>query len=122
MSTFIDKVKILSLEIVLYEERDHNEDYDFGALTLKCEDREYILDTVQTYWSEGGGFSKIEIDLERDDEIFSTCPYDLKAVDFISKDLEAEYYLGGTFSNSVESITLFIKNGDMTQAIDVNQE
>ena len=122
MGTFIDKVKILSLEITLYGERDHNEDYDFGALTLKCEDREYILDTVQTYWSEEDGFSKVQVDLEKDDEIFSTCLYDLKAEDFISKDLEAEFYLAGTFSNSVQHITLFIKNGEMTQAINVNQE
>lgn len=122
MRTFIDKVEILSLEIKLFGERDLNEDYDFGALTLKCEDRKYILDTVQAYWSEEGGFSTIQIDLEKDEEIFSTCKYDLKAEDFISKDLEAEFYLAGTFSNSVESITLFVKNGEMTQAINVEQE
>lgn len=122
METFIDKVKILSLEVLLYGERDLKEDYDFGALTLKCEEREYILDTVQTYWSEDEGFSKVHIDLERDDEIFSTCMYDIKQTDFISKDLDAEFYLGGNFSNSVHSISLFVKHENMTQAINVNQE
>jgi hypothetical protein len=123
MSTLIDKVEILSLQATLYGEHDPEVDYDFGALTLKCEGREYILDTIQTYWSEEEGISTIQIDLEKDEDTFSTCPYDLKAADFISENLEAEFYLGiRQSSNEVKDITLFIKNRDMRQAINVNQE
>lgn len=122
MTTFIDKVKIISLVVILYGERQLTQDYDFGALTLKCKEREYILDTVQTYWTKEEGNSKVQIDLEKDEDVFSTCKYDLKAEDFISKHLKAEFYLGGNFSNSVESITLFVRQGEMTQAINVNLE
>ena len=122
MGTFIDKVKILSLEIKLYGDREQDQEYDLGALTLKREGREYILDSVSHVWEEQGGFSTIHVGLKRDDESFSTCEYDLKGSDFMYKDLEAEFYLGGTFSSSIEQMTLFVKSGDMTQAINVNQE
>jgi hypothetical protein len=123
MSLFIDKVEILSLQATLYGKRDLEANYYFGELTLKCEGREYILTTVQTYWDEEGGFSTIQIDLEKDEDTFSTCSYDLKAADFISKNLEAGFYLGIPHSsNEVKDIMLFIKNRGMIQVINLNQE
>lgn len=120
----IGDVTILSVDVELYGGRNSSEDYDFGALYLELEGRKYILDTVQTFWTEEGGFSTVECSLEKDEETFEEtgCKYDLDDTDILDSNLKAEFYIGGSFSNSVEKITLFVKYGEMTVAIDVKEE
>jgi hypothetical protein len=118
----VDGVEVLGLTVKLWDGRHDDEDYDFGALTLSCDGREFILDVCQTYWDFSSGDSEISCDLEVDKDVFEDCEYDLTKEDLYSNELTAEFYLGGTFSNHVESITLFIKSGGCTKAIDVVQE
>lgn len=77
----IKGVKFGNVEVVLEGERDWNEDYDFGALTLKCEDREFMLDVVQSYTDgtdvTGDGTTRITLEVEQDEELFDECPYNL---------------------------------------------
>jgi len=71
----IDNVEILGLTIVLYGETDNSPSVvDLGAVTIKREEREYILDVVQSYSTPKDGFTTIETDLERDDNTFDECP------------------------------------------------
>ena len=119
---FIDGVEILSLDIVLVGEKDV--ETDLGAVTISCEGREYILDVCQSYSTFENGLTTIETDLERDDEIFVECPYNITAVDLMmSSDLKVEFYIAT--ENEIESMALFVRFGGvngMTKVIDVVQE
>jgi hypothetical protein len=115
----IDGVTILGLEIKLYGEIQEDNQIDLGALTLRNGSREYILDTVQSNSSIDGGFTTIDVKLEKDEEIFSDCKYDLIATDFMN--LNGEFYISSDLN--VETITLFVKfDGGLTQAIDIKIE
>ena len=95
MTTKIDGVEILNLEFVMDGKRNETEDYDFGSLTLKHDGREYILDTVQTYWSDKHGVLTVTVELEQDLDTFPkpfASNYDLKATDLILHTPEAEFY------------------------------
>lgn len=121
----IDGVEILGVTIVLYGERTDNDEIDLGALTLKREGREYILDVVQSYTNVEDGFTTIETDLEKDEDTFDECPYDLTAEDLMSSDLVAEFFIGGDFTPTIEHMTLFVRFGGengMTKAINVVEE
>jgi hypothetical protein len=118
---FIHNIEILSLNVVLVGKIDV--ETDLGAVTISREGREYILDDVQSYSTFEDGITSIETDLERDDELFSDCPYDITAEDLISDDLKVEFYI--STENEIESMTLFIRIGGaygMTKAINVIQE
>jgi hypothetical protein len=120
----IDNVEILGLTIVLYGETDNSPSVvDLGAVTIKREEREYILDVVQSYSTPKDGFTTIETDLERDDEIFDECPYDITAEDLMSNDLVVEFYIASEFP--IENMTLFVRFGGengMTKAINVVED
>jgi hypothetical protein len=120
--TKIDGVEVLGLTVKLLGTRNQDEDYDFGALTLKCDGREFILDVCQTSWDESSGDAEIECYLEIDKDIFEDCEYDLTATDLYSRGLIAEFYLGGTFSNIVDYIELAVKHGGCTKIIEVEEE
>lgn len=115
----IDGVTILGLEIELYGEKTQENEIDLGALTLRNEGREYILDAVKSYITTEGGFTTIEVELEKDEETFSDCKYDLQGSD-LENGMDAEFYISSDLN--VEYITLFVKSGDCTKAIDVKQE
>ena len=118
---FIHNIEILSLNVVLVGKIDV--ETDLGAVTISREGREYILDVVQSYSMFEDGITSIETDLERDDELFFDCPYDITAEDLISDDLKVEFYI--STENEIESMTLFIRIGGaygMTKAINVIQE
>ncbi len=119
----IDGVQILGVTIELYGEREDHHEIDLGAVTIKREGREYILDVVQSYTEVKDGFSTIETDLERDDETFDECPYDITAEDLMSDDLVAEFYIVSDLE--VENLTLFVRFGGedgMTKAINVVED
>jgi len=120
MKTEIDGVEILSLEVVLYGERSNTDEVDLGAVTLTHEGREYILDVTQSFTCTGDGFTQIECRLERDDDTFPDCKYDLTAVDLMLGDVDATFYISSDLP--VEEINLFVRQGDCTKAIDVVQE
>ena len=121
----IDGVEILGVTVVLYGEIEENETVDLGALTIKRDGREYILDVVQSYKEFKGGFTTIETDLEKDEDTFGDCPYDITSTDLMSDDLDIEFFIDGDFSANIEHITLFVRFGGengMTKAIDVQSE
>jgi outer membrane receptor for monomeric catechols len=90
----IDGVTILGLEIKLYGEIQEDNQID-------------------------GGFTTIDVKLEKVEEIFSDCKYDLIATDFMN--LNGEFYISSDLN--VETITLFVKfDGGLTQAIDIKIE
>lgn len=122
----IDGVEILGVTIKLYGELDRTTEHiDLGAVTIKRGDREYILDIVQSYTNVEGGFTTIETDLERDDDTFPDCPYNITASDLMSNDVSVDVFIDGDFSQTIEHMTLFVRfNGGkgMTKAIDVVSE
>lgn len=120
--SMIGRVEILSVAVVFYGKRNLNEDYDFGALTLSANNREYILDVVQTFWTEEGGFTTVECIVREDKDTFNECKFDLTDDDLMSHGLHAMFYVGGNFSNTIEHITLFVKDGGMTKAINVKED
>ena len=120
--TKIEDVSIIGVNVLIQGHRNSDEGYDFGALYLKLEDREYILDTVQTYWVERDEDTLIECALERDDDVFEDCKYDLDGIDVIDPNLEATFYVGGDFTNKIENITLYVVYNDSQIEIDVKQD
>jgi hypothetical protein len=94
--------------------------YDFGALTLECEGRNFILDVCQSYTNEES--TKIELDLEVDTDIFpvgTEYNYELTKEDLYSSKLTATLYIGSEYEVEPECMTFFIKSGETTKAIDV---
>ena len=122
----IEGVTFGNVEVVLSGKRDWNQDYDFGALTLKREDREFILDVVQSYTDEvGDGTTRITLEVESDEDIFSDCPYNLTKQDLLDcehNELVKELFIGGTFENEIVSITLFFEIDGQDYSISVDQE
>jgi hypothetical protein len=94
--------------------------YDFGALTLECEGRNFILDVCQSYTNEES--TKVELDLEVDTDIFpvgTEYNYELTKEDLYSSKLTATLYIGSEYEVEPECMTFFIKSGETTKAIDV---
>lgn len=119
----IDGVEILGVTVVLYGEIEENETVDLGALTIKRDGREFILDVVQSYRKFEGGFTTIETDLEKDEDTFEDCPYDITSTDLMSDDLDIKFFIGGDFSANIEHITLFVKfPKGMVKAINIQSE
>lgn len=125
----IKGVKIGNVEVVLQGEKDDKKDYDFGALTLSCDGREFILDVCQSYTDglevTGDGTTRITLEVEVDEDIFDECPYDLTKDDLLSaehNDLVRELYIGGNFENEVVSITLYFEVDGQDYSLLINQE
>jgi hypothetical protein len=112
----IKGVNIGNIEVVIEGEKDDSKDYDFGALTLACEGREFILDVCQSYTdgpeNTGENFTRITLDVEVDEETFDECPYNITKQDLLDcehNDLTRELYFGGNFENKVLSMTLYFE-------------
>ena len=125
----IKGVKFGNVEVVLEGERDWSQDYDFGALTLKCEDREFILDVIQSYTDgtdiTGNGTTRITLDVEPDEETFDECPYNLTKRDLLDcehNDLVRELFIDGTFENEIISITLYFEIDGQDYSMLINRE
>lgn len=122
----IEGVTFGNIEVVISGKRDWSKDYDFGALTLKCEDREFILDVVQSYTDEvGDGTTRITLEVETDEELFDTCPYNLTKQDLLDcehNELVRELFIDGTFENEILSITFFFEIDGQDYSISVDQE
>lgn len=121
----IDGVEILGVTVVLYGERTDDDEIDLGSVTISRDGREYMLDVCQSYTKIDGGFTTIETDLERDDELFEDCTYDITSTDLMSSDLLVSLYIGGDHSLTIEHMTLFVRFGGengMTKAINVVED
>lgn len=99
---------------------------NLGAITLKKENREYILDIVSSISHFEDGLTTISCKVEVDKEIFDECKYDLTTVDLFCLDV-AEIFI--TTEDNKENIeyqtenqTLFVKINNMTKAIDLTLE
>jgi hypothetical protein len=95
--------------------------YDFGALTLECEGRNFILDVCKSYTNEES--TEITLGLEVDTDIFPVSTeynYELTNEDLFSSKLTAKLYIGSEdYEVEPDSMTFFIKSGATTKAIDV---
>ena len=115
-----------NIEVVISGKKDWSEDYDFGALTLKCQDREFILDVVGSYTDElEDGTTRITLDIEPDKETFPDCPYNLTKEDLLDcehNDLIRELFIGGTFKNEILSITLYFEIDGQDYSMIIEQE
>lgn len=125
----IKDVVIGNIEVVIDGERNWDDDYDFGALTLKCEDREFILDVCQSYTDgtdiTGDGTTRITLDVEVDEDIFDECPYNITKQDLLDcehNDLVRELYIGGNFKNKILSITLFFEVDGQDYQMELEEE
>ena len=113
-------VEILGLTVNLFGVRAEGDDTpDLGAIYLSRDGREYILDVYQSYTTESGD-TEIDCDLEVDKDTFEECAFDLTAEDLMSSDLKATFYIATELE--IDSMTLFVKIGSMTKAIDLEQE
>ena len=112
----IKGVNIGNIEVVLEGDRDIKDDYNFGALTLKCEDREFKWDVRESYTDgtemTGDGTTRITLEVEPDEDVFDKCPYNLTKEDLLDcehNNLVREIFIDGTFKNKIMSITLYFE-------------
>ena len=118
----MEEVEFLGVTINMFGEHEVDEFYNLGSVTLGNEGREYILDISESSYNDDSGDLEIECKLEVDKDIFEECEYDLTPMDLHSPTLTAEIYVDGTFSNVIDKMSLFVKLGGMTKAIDLEEE
>lgn len=93
--------------------------YDFGVLTLEKDGRNFSLDSTSSTLSDDE--MEIEIEVEVDTDVIQmgvNSNYDLTAVD-IMNGVKGSFYIGCEYEEEPTSITLFVKIGEMTKAIDL---
>jgi hypothetical protein len=113
-------VEVLGLMINLFGVKAEGDDTpDLGAVTLSRDGREYILDVCQSYTTEKGD-TEIECDLEVDRDMFEDCAFDLTMEDLYSSDLKATFYIATELE--IDKMTLFVRSGGCTKAIDLEQD
>jgi hypothetical protein len=119
---FIDGIQILGLEIVI--DGDHtNSEIDLGAVTITNEEREYIMDVVQSYRSFDNGQTTIKIDVttKDDDVTFDECPFNINAVDLMVDNPRITIYF--SCDENWESATLFVKGAlGMVRALEIEMD
>jgi hypothetical protein len=104
----IEGVNIHNIEVEIKGDVQRH-DIDLGALTLRVDDREFILDVVQSYSDEIEGGLRISCDLEVDEDTFDECPYNITKDDILDcehNDMVRELYVGGEVDFEVVSILL----------------
>jgi len=114
------KTEFIYVKVQLDDVIDHeNEEVNIGSVNLACEGREYAIDVVQSYWYKEQGQEYIEIKLAEDREELNDCNYQLRDEDFHNPNLVGDIFIDGDFEANIEHATLFIKQGEMTKAIDL---
>lgn len=113
-------VEFLSAEVIFDGEIENGDlEQGFGAITLSCEGREFIVDVVGSYWLQELGQTNVSCVVEVDKELFEDCKFDLVEADLHSCDLKGTIFIGD-FSTELISATLFVKfGGTMTKAINL---
>ena len=113
-------IEFLNVSIIIDEIIDIDE-IDLGAITLTCDNREYIVDIVESDFTFINNQTIVKCKVTEDRELFSECKYDLLPEDFINSNLQATIYVGYDDElMETESQTLFIKfEGGLTKAINL---
>ena len=89
----IDGVRMSNVEVTYKGKPDPDELY-WGAVTIKCQNREFIWDVCQSYTDDlGDGLYRTTLDIEADPEMFASS-YDLTEDDLLSPD-SATIYIEG---------------------------
>lgn len=113
----METVNFLRVSIIIDEIIDICE-IDLGAVTLTCENREYIVDITESEFTYLNGQTIIECKLREDREVFFESKYDLLPEDFFNGNLKARIYIGCDYETV--SQTLFIQfEGGLTKAINL---
>lgn len=125
MSTKKPKIKgIKFLQVVLSFDTPIDRNlYDLGSVHLDCEGRTFILDVCQSYTNENR--TEIMCELEVDTDTFPVgeeSEYDLTAVDLVVNKTTGTLYIGDEYEETPDSVTLFIKSGGLTKAIELTLE
>jgi len=93
--------------------------YDLGSLRLVSGNRNFVLDVVKSYTNEDE--TEIRCEVEIDTETFPINEennYQLTATDLMFG-VNGTLYIGQEWEEEPQSITLFVKIGGMTKAIDL---
>ena len=98
---------------------------NLGAITIKKEDRECIIDIVRSKFVYEDGITTITCEVEEDADVFTECKYDLTAKDLIFND-SAEVFVGTENNSEVDYIpfrqTLYVKHNNNDFAIPLQLE
>lgn len=88
--------------------------YGWGAITLKRENRSYILDVVSSLSTIEDDCTiiglKLEVDKETFDETYTK--YDLTPEDLLADDLEATIFIGDEWTDEPHAMGLFVRFDD----------
>ncbi len=116
----IKGVEILGLEVSFYCKIPHG-NINLGSVRLECENRSYILDTIETRWDYEDGGTHLDIKLKAgiDGCTKEECDsnFDLTEMDFFNKNVKGtlwiEEEIEDEYGCSVEpdSISLFYRIG-----------
>jgi hypothetical protein len=109
------ELAILSVDIMFSDDVEGHE-IDLGALTLRKDGREFILDVVSSRSID----NLISCTVMKDIEVFPDNKYDLELMDLLSDDLEAEMYVGSPIG--IKEITAFVRVNGTTKAVVVRNE
>lgn len=118
------ETQILALEIQFEIPVDITE-YDLGGVYAEREGRKYAWDIVSTTINNDNGGTTFRCELAVDSETFpmgDEYPYTLKDDDFYHKDLMLTAYIGTEWEETPQSVTLFVKRGGCTRAIEGSWE
>lgn len=121
MERLLDKIESGEVEVSVVIEFYcvvPREEYDLGAITLKRSTRTLMLDVVQSYTNDENNHTTIECDVEYDEDVFNGKYRDLKESDLLGLD-EARLYIGHDWEVEPDSMTLFVKSGGSTRAIEL---
>lgn len=112
---------IIETEIVLFGNHMDSE-LDYGAITLKNEDREFILDVAQSVRHFDGEVTTLEITLEIDKDLFQDCKFDLTDLDLLSSNLSSEMYFRIADERDIKSMSMIVRVRQTTRTIDLTLE
>ena len=107
----IKGINLHNIEVIVEAESLQRGDIDFGSLTLSVDDRECVLDVIQSYTDkiDVKGLYRISCDIEPDEYVFPDCPYNLTKSDLLDCEhngLSRTLFVGGEKQFDVSKITL----------------
>lgn len=124
----IEGINIGNIELV-FDGAFERHDLILGALTISHEDREFILDVVQSYTDTpdmtGDGTTRITCDIEVDEDTFDECPYNITKADILDNnhnDMEIKLWVDGDVENEIKSMTLYFEADGEDYQIKVEKE
>lgn len=108
---------ILELTIwieILFNKNIEEEEIDLGSLRLVCDDRNYLLDVIQSYRT----IDYIECDLAEDREELNDSNYNFTKEDLLSPNFKTLFFMAYDSDNLiVDEIQLHVKLSDTTELI-----